>query len=180
MHCVFLFVLLSQEIAHNLDQKLENVILRTWDAKGFVKKCWRVKRLEIPEQISKLQNTIANDPFNSLEFISFRKNCWTKFPPSIAISSVCFRNVARHRRTETTVCLLFSCVLVCLQEHFIYLRQPEQVSLARVLIHNETLFADIPNLNVECAIRMSEDRKLWRSSRPSLRCQPLLGGVTIK
>ncbi len=39
---------------------------------------------------------------------------------------------------------------------------------------------DMKGIIVDCAIRMSEDRKLWRSSRPSLRCQPLLGGVAIK
>ncbi len=30
------------------------------------------------------------------------------------------------------------------------------------------------------ATKMSKDRKLWSSNRPSLRCQPLSGGVAIK
>ncbi len=29
-------------------------------------------------------------------------------------------------------------------------------------------------------LKMSKDRKLWSSNRPSLRCQPLSGGVAIK
>ncbi len=60
------------------------------------------------------------------------------------------------------------------------LRMPEHRLVRRVLPNyvkptHETLFADVPYLNVDYAIRMSEDRKLWRSDRPSLRCQPLLG-----
>ncbi len=44
----------------------------------------------------------------------------------------------------------------------------------------ETLFADVPNQSIENATKMSKDRKLWSSNRPSLRCQPLEGGVAIK
>ncbi len=36
------------------------------------------------------------------------------------------------------------------------------------------------NLSIENATKMSKDRKLWSSNRPSLRCQPLSGGVAIK
>ncbi len=45
---------------------------------------------------------------------------------------------------------------------------------------HETLFADVPNLSIENATKMSKDRKLWSSNRPSLRCQTLSGGVAIK
>ncbi len=45
---------------------------------------------------------------------------------------------------------------------------------------HETLFADVPNLSIENATKMSKDRKLWSSNKPSLRCQPLSGGVAIK
>ncbi len=40
--------------------------------------------------------------------------------------------------------------------------------------------ADVRNLNIDYAFKLSEDRELRRSIRPSLRCQPLLGGVAIK
>ncbi len=61
------------------------------------------------------------------------------------------------------------------------LRMPEHRLVRRVLLKcvkptHETLFPYVPNLNVDHAIRMSEDMKLW-SSRPSLRVQPLQGGV---
>ncbi len=51
------------------------------------------------------------------------------------------------------------------------LRMPEHRLVRRVLLNcvkptHETLFADIPNLNFDYAIRIPEDRKLWRSSRP--------------
>ncbi len=39
---------------------------------------------------------------------------------------------------------------------------------------------DIVRYALYYAFRMSEDRKLWKSSRPSLRCQPLLEGVAKK
>ncbi len=42
-----------------------------------------------------------------------------------------------------------------------------------LLIAYETLFADVPNISIENATKMSKDRKLWSSNRPSLRCQPL-------
>ncbi len=45
---------------------------------------------------------------------------------------------------------------------------------------HETLFADVQNLSIENATKMSKDRKLWSSNKPSLRCQPLSGGVAIK
>ncbi len=45
---------------------------------------------------------------------------------------------------------------------------------------HKTLFADVPNLSIENATKMSKDRKLWSSNRPSLRCQPLSEGVAIK
>ncbi len=32
---------------------------------------------------------------------------------------------------------------------------------------HETLFADVPNLSIENATKMSKDRKLWSSNRPS-------------
>ncbi len=65
------------------------------------------------------------------------------------------------------------------------LRMPEhrlvrQVLLNCVKLTHETLFADEPNLSIENATKMSKDRKLWSSNRPSLRCQPLSGGVAIK
>ncbi len=44
----------------------------------------------------------------------------------------------------------------------------------------ETLFADVPNPSIENATKMSQDRKLRSSNKPSLRCQPLPGGVAIK
>ncbi len=58
------------------------------------------------------------------------------------------------------------------------LRMHELRLMHRVLLNcvKPTLFADVPNLNVDYAIRMSEDGKPWRSSRPSLHCQPLIGG----
>ncbi len=65
------------------------------------------------------------------------------------------------------------------------LRMPEHRLVRRDLQNcikptHETLFAEVPSLNFDYAFRMSEDRKLWRTSRSSLRCQPLLGGVAIK
>ncbi len=62
---------------------------------------------------------------------------------------------------------------------------PEQRLVLRVLLNcvkltKEKLFADVPNLNIEYGIKLSEERELRRSSRPSLRCQPLLGGVAVK
>ncbi len=38
----------------------------------------------------------------------------------------------------------------------------------------ETFFADVPNLNIDYAIKTLENRELWRSCRPSLRYPPLL------
>ncbi len=35
---------------------------------------------------------------------------------------------------------------------------------------HETLFADVPNLIVDYAIKMQEDRKLWRSSTVDPHC----------
>ncbi len=45
---------------------------------------------------------------------------------------------------------------------------------------HETLYADVPNLGIENATKMSKDRKLWSNNRPSLRSQTLSGGVAIK
>ncbi len=42
-----------------------------------------------------------------------------------------------------------------------------------ILKFGTTLFADVPNLSIENATKMSKYRKLWSSNRPSLRCQPL-------
>ncbi len=44
----------------------------------------------------------------------------------------------------------------------------------------ETLFADVSNLSIENATKTSKDKKLWSGNRPSLRCQPLSGGVAIQ
>ncbi len=65
------------------------------------------------------------------------------------------------------------------------LLMPEHRLVRKVLLNyvkptHETLFADIPNLSIENATKMSKDRKLWSSNRPSLGCQPLSGGVAIK
>ncbi len=54
---------------------------------------------------------------------------------------------------------------------------PEHQLVRQVLLNcikptHETLFADAPNLSIENATKMSKDRKLWSSNRPSLRCQP--------
>ncbi len=59
-----------------------------------------------------------------------------------------------------------------------FLRMPEHHLVRRVLLNcikstKETLLADVPNVNIAYAMKMSEDRELWRSSRPSLRRQPL-------
>ncbi len=58
------------------------------------------------------------------------------------------------------------------------LRMPEHRLVRQVLLNcvrptHETLFADVPNLSIENATKMSKDRELWSSNRPSLRCQPL-------
>ncbi len=58
------------------------------------------------------------------------------------------------------------------------LRMPEHRLVRQVLLNcvrptHETLFADLPNLSMENATKMSKDRKLWSSNRPSLRCKPL-------
>ncbi len=60
------------------------------------------------------------------------------------------------------------------------LRMPDHHLMRRVMLNRvkrtlETLFAGFPNLIVDYSIRMSMDRKIWRSSRPSLRYQPFLG-----
>ncbi len=65
------------------------------------------------------------------------------------------------------------------------LRKPEHRVVRQVLLNcvkptHETLFADVPNLSIENATKMSKDRKLWSSNRLSLRCQPLSGGVATK
>ncbi len=65
------------------------------------------------------------------------------------------------------------------------LRMPEHRLVRQVLLNcikptHETLFADVPNLSIENATKMSKDGKLWSSNRPSLRSQPLSGGVAIK
>ncbi len=65
------------------------------------------------------------------------------------------------------------------------LRMPEHRLVRQVLLNcvkptHEMLFADVPNRSIENATKMSKDRKLWNSNRPSLRCQPLSGGVAIK
>ncbi len=36
------------------------------------------------------------------------------------------------------------------------------------------------DLSIESTTKISKDRKLWSSNRPSLRCRPLSGGVAIK
>ncbi len=64
------------------------------------------------------------------------------------------------------------------------LRMPEHRLVRQVLLNcvkptHETIFADVPNLSIENATKMSKDRKLWSSNKPSLRCQPLSGGVAI-
>ncbi len=65
------------------------------------------------------------------------------------------------------------------------LRMPEH-RLARPVLLNcvkpthKTLLADVPNLSIENATKMSKDGKLWSSNRPSLRCKSLSGGVPIK
>ncbi len=58
------------------------------------------------------------------------------------------------------------------------LRMPEHRLVRQVLLNcvrptHETLFADVLNLSIENATKMSKDRKLWSSNRPSLRWQPL-------
>ncbi len=65
------------------------------------------------------------------------------------------------------------------------LRMPEHRLVRQVLLNcveptQETLFADVPNLSIENATKMSKDRKLWSSNRPSLLCKPPSGGVAIK
>ncbi len=65
------------------------------------------------------------------------------------------------------------------------LRMPASRLVRRVLLNcvkstKEELFAHVPNPNIDYAIKISEERELWRSSRPSLRCQPLLGGSCNK
>ncbi len=64
------------------------------------------------------------------------------------------------------------------------LRMPEhrlvqQVLLSCVKSAHETLFADVPKLSIENAPKSSKDRKQLSSNRPSLRCQPVSGGVAI-
>ncbi len=58
------------------------------------------------------------------------------------------------------------------------LRMPEHRLVRQFLFNcvrptHETLFADVPNLSIDNATKLSKDRKLWSSNRPSLRCQPL-------
>ncbi len=65
------------------------------------------------------------------------------------------------------------------------LRMPEHRLVRQVLLNcvkptHEKLFADVPKLSIENATKMSKDRKLWSSNRPSPRCKPLSGGVAIK
>ncbi len=62
---------------------------------------------------------------------------------------------------------------------------PEHGLVRQVLLNcarptHETLVAGVPNLSIENATKLSKDRKLWSKNRPSLRCQPLSGGVAIK
>ncbi len=59
--------------------------------------------------------------------------------------------------------------VLCMPEH----RLVRQVLLNCIRPTHETLFADVPNLSIENATKMSKDRKLWSSNRPSLRYQPL-------
>ncbi len=58
-----------------------------------------------------------------------------------------------------------------------YARENGQI---RVKPTKETLFADAPNLNIDYSIKMSENRELWRSRRPSVPCQPVIGGAAVK
>ncbi len=77
-----------------------------------------------------------------------------------------------------TICEgLHSTCHVLIVAHSLY-QKMGRGQLAR--FNSETLFAEVSNLNIDYAIKMSEDRELWRSSRPSLRCQPLSGGVAIE
>ncbi len=69
--------------------------------------------------------------------------------------------------------------------HVLRKRMPENGLVRQVLSNcvkptHETLFADVPILSIENATKMSKDRKLRSSNRPSLRCQRLSGGVAIK
>ncbi len=62
---------------------------------------------------------------------------------------------------------------------------PEHLLVRQVLLNcvkptRHTLFADVLNLSIENATKMSKDWKLLSSNRPSLRCQPLSGGVAIE
>ncbi len=49
---------------------------------------------------------------------------------------------------------------------------PEHRLVRRVLLNcvnptHETLFADVPNLNIENATKLSKDKKLWSSNKSS-------------
>ncbi len=62
---------------------------------------------------------------------------------------------------------------------------PEHRLVGQVLLNcvkptHETIFGDVPNLIIENATKLSKDRKLWSSNRPSLRCKPVSGRVAIK
>ncbi len=51
------------------------------------------------------------------------------------------------------------------------LPMPEHLLVRQVLLKcvkptHETLFADVPNLSIENATKMSKDRKLWSSNKP--------------
>ncbi len=53
------------------------------------------------------------------------------------------------------------------------LRMPEHRLVHQVLFNcvkptHETLFADVTNLSIEKSTKMSKDRKLWSSTRPSI------------
>ncbi len=62
------------------------------------------------------------------------------------------------------------------------LRIPEHRLVRQVLLNcvKPALLADVLNLCIENATKMSKDRKLWSCDRPSLRCRPLSGRVAIK
>ncbi len=51
------------------------------------------------------------------------------------------------------------------------LRMPEHRLVRQVLLNcvkptHETLFADVPNISIENATKMSKDRKLWSGNKP--------------
>ncbi len=44
----------------------------------------------------------------------------------------------------------------------------------------ESLYGDIPDLGVEKAIEIAQDREKWKKIRPSQRCIPLYGDIANK